>query len=79
MAAAATVAPTYTNDFIELHNRGTIAVDVNGWSVQYASSAGTTWAVTNLSRLDSAGRLLPDPRGFRWRWHDSTAHAGRDG
>ena len=39
---------TYTNDFIELYNRGTAAVDVSGWSVQYASSAGTTWSVTAL-------------------------------
>jgi hypothetical protein len=27
----------YTNDFIELFNRGTTAVDLTGWSVQYAS------------------------------------------
>lgn len=39
----------YRNDFIELFNRGTTAVDVTGWSVQYASSAGTTWQVTALS------------------------------
>ncbi len=31
---------TFRNDFIELHNRGTSAVSLNGWSVQYASSAG---------------------------------------
>jgi len=40
---------TLTNDFIELFNRGTAPVSVNGWSVQYASSAGTTWAVTPLT------------------------------
>jgi len=45
---------TYRNDFIELHNRGGSAVDVTGWSVQYASSAGTSWAVTTL-----AGTLAP--------------------
>jgi hypothetical protein len=33
----------YKNDFIELHNRGNTAVDLNGWSVQYASSSGTSW------------------------------------
>jgi len=37
------------NDFIELFNPGGVAVSVTGWSVQYASSAGTTWQVTNLS------------------------------
>src|SRR5262249_23111979 len=37
---------TYKNDFIELFNRGAVATSVNGWSVQYASAAGTTWLVT---------------------------------
>ncbi|HEX7997105.1 MAG TPA: FG-GAP-like repeat-containing protein [Pyrinomonadaceae bacterium] len=31
----------FTNDFIELFNRGTTAVDVTGWSVQYNSGTGT--------------------------------------
>ncbi len=47
----------YTNDFIELFNRGTEAVDLTGWSVQYASSAGTSWANrTNLSGMLQPGR-----------------------
>jgi hypothetical protein len=40
---------TYKNDFIELYNNGISPVSLTGWSVQYASSAGTTWQVTNLS------------------------------
>ena len=32
---------TYTHDFIELFNRGTSAVSVAGWSVQYTSATGT--------------------------------------
>ena len=32
------------NDFIELYNAGASAVDVSGWSVQYASAAGTSWS-----------------------------------
>jgi predicted extracellular nuclease len=43
------VGATYTNDFIELRNLGSAPVDVTGWSVQYASSGGTTWQVTALS------------------------------
>ncbi|HEX3774710.1 MAG TPA: lamin tail domain-containing protein, partial [Polyangiaceae bacterium] len=39
----------YKNDFIEIFNRGTTAVSVAGWSVQYASSTGSSWSVTNLS------------------------------
>ena len=34
---------TYKNDFIELYNPGTTAVDVTGWTVQYGSATGTTW------------------------------------
>ncbi len=42
----------YTNDFIELFNRGNTAVSLNGWSVQYASSTGTSWVnKTNLSNI----------------------------
>ena len=40
---------TYTNDFIELFNRGTAAVDLAGWSVQYAAATGTSFQVTALS------------------------------
>jgi predicted extracellular nuclease len=40
---------TYTHDFVELFNRGASAVDLSGWSVQYGSSGGSTWAATALS------------------------------
>jgi uncharacterized protein len=39
---------TLKNDFIELFNRGAAAVDVTGWSVQYASATGTTWTGKTL-------------------------------
>ena len=47
---------TYKNDFIELFNRGSTSVNVSGWSVQYASSAGTTWQVTPLSGTIAPGQ-----------------------
>ena len=47
---------TYTHDFVELYNAGSAAVDLTGWSVQYASAAGTSWNVTNLSGSISPGR-----------------------
>ncbi|WP_281316694.1 lamin tail domain-containing protein [Polyangium sp. y55x31] len=46
---------TYKNDFVELHNRGNTAVNLAGWSVQYASAVGTTWLVTNLSGTIAPG------------------------
>ena len=45
----------FKNDFIELYNRGTEPVPVTGWSVQYASSGGTTW--TNRTPL--SGTIRP--------------------
>lgn len=45
---------TYKNDFIELFNAGSAPVSLAGYSVQYAASAGTSWAVTAL-----AGTLAP--------------------
>lgn len=51
---------TYKNDFIEIFNRGSVAVDVTGWSVQYASSTGTSWQRTNLpsASIPPGGYLL---------------------
>ncbi|MDI1445972.1 lamin tail domain-containing protein [Polyangium sp. 6x1] len=46
---------TYKSDFVELHNRGSTSVSLAGWSVQYASAAGTTWLVTNLSGTIAPG------------------------
>src|SRR5947199_510096 len=48
---------TFKNDFIELFNRGSAAVDVSGWSVQYASSGGTSWSnSTSLSGIIQPGQ-----------------------
>lgn len=45
----------YANDYIELTNLGTSAIDVTGWSVQYASAAGTTWT----NKIDLTGSVAP--------------------
>jgi predicted extracellular nuclease len=47
---------TYKNDFIELYNLGATQVDVTGWSVQYASSTGTSWQKTILSGTIDPGK-----------------------
>ena len=44
-----------TSDFVELFNRGTTSVALTGWSVQYASSTGTSWRVTPLSGVMPPG------------------------
>lgn len=42
---------TFGNDYIEIFNRGTTAVDLFGYSVQYTSATGptTSWGVTPLA------------------------------
>src|ERR1051326_1076921 len=39
------------NDFVELFNRSSAPVSLNGWSVQYASTTGSSWQRTNLSSV----------------------------
>ncbi|GAB3738422.1 endonuclease/exonuclease/phosphatase family protein [Spirosoma lituiforme] len=46
---------TYKNDFIELFNRSGSPIDVTGWTVQYASTTGTSWVTTPLSGTILAG------------------------
>lgn len=48
---------TYKTDFVELFNRGTVAVDVGGWSVQYASSTGSSW--TTKTDIPAATTIQP--------------------
>lgn len=41
-------AATYNQDFVELFNAGVTPADISGYSVQYASSAGTAWQVVAI-------------------------------
>lgn len=53
-AGGGNAGATYTNDFVELYNRGGTAVDLTGWTIQYASAASSSWQATAL-----AGSLAP--------------------
>ena len=66
---------TYTRDFIELYNGTDAAVDLAGWSVQYASASGASWQITPLTGTIAAGYLLPGRRGRRIR-RDNADRAG---
>jgi hypothetical protein len=46
----------FANDFVELFNRGSTAVDVGGWTIQYASASGAAWQSTTLSGSIAPGR-----------------------
>lgn len=54
-AGGGNASAPYTNDFVELFNRGAATVDLSTWSVQYATGSGTTWQVTPLSGSVPAG------------------------
>lgn len=47
---------TYQNDFVELYNRSGATVDITGWSLQYASSAGSGW---DFNKTPLGGPIAP--------------------
>ena len=48
-AAGGDENPIYRKDFIELYNNKNSSVDLNNWSLQYASGASSNWIKHNLS------------------------------
>jgi hypothetical protein len=55
-AGGGNAGASYTNDFVELFNRGATALDLTGWTIQYASAASTSWQATALAGLIGPGR-----------------------
>jgi hypothetical protein len=47
----------FANDFVELFNRGSSAVDLGSWTIQYAPASGTAWQQTALSGSIAPGRF----------------------
>lgn len=49
----------FNRDFVELVNTSADAVDLDGWSIQYASATGSSWQVTPLAGVNvPAGQNL---------------------
>jgi hypothetical protein len=58
-AAGGNSGAPYTNDYVELFNRGGGAVAIDGWTLQYATAAGTSWQATPLAgSIPAGGRYL---------------------
>jgi Lamin Tail Domain len=58
-AAGGNSGAVYTNDYVELFNRGASPVAIDGWTLQYASAASTSWQQTALNgTIPAGGRYL---------------------
>jgi Lamin Tail Domain len=58
-AAGGNSGAVYANDYVELFNRGAGDVAIDGWTLQYASAASTSWQQTALSgTIPAGGRYL---------------------
>ena len=58
-AAGGNSGAAYANDYVELLNRGAGDVSIDGWTLQYASAASTSWSQTALSgTIPAGGRYL---------------------
>src|SRR3954451_24026918 len=55
-AGGGNAGASYTNDFVELLNRGAVAVDLTGWTIQYAPASSTSWQTTTLAGSIGPGR-----------------------
>jgi uncharacterized protein len=55
-AGGGNAGASYTNDFVELLNRGAAAVDLSGWTIQYAPASSTSWQTTTLAGSIGPGR-----------------------
>ena len=49
---------TFAKDFVELHNRSNAAVNIAGWSVQYASAMNGAWQVAAIG-ADAGSVMVP--------------------
>ena len=55
-AGGGNAGATFQNDYVELLNRGSTAIDLSGWTLQYATASGTSWSPTALTGSLAAGR-----------------------
>jgi predicted extracellular nuclease len=67
---------TYTHDYIELFNRGTTSISLAGWSVQYASAAGTGNFGSSSTQLTELPNVSLAPGQYLLIQEASTAAVG---
>ncbi len=69
------VGATYTHDFVELFNRGTATESLDGWSIQYASSTGSSNFGASATQITPLSGSL-DPGHYLLVQGASTAAVG---
>jgi hypothetical protein len=58
-AGGGNASSTYTHDFVELYNRGSVAVTFTNWTLQVAAATGTTWTtVVTISGTIGPGKYF---------------------
>jgi predicted extracellular nuclease len=67
---------TYTHDFIELFNRGSVPVALNGLSLQYASATGTGNFGASASQLTELPNITLQPGQYYLVQQASNANVG---
>ena len=70
---------TFRNDYVELFNAGSTSVDLSGWSVQYATAAGTALADDRTLGDDRGRPLLPRPARIECECRRAAAAADATG
>ena len=55
-ASGGNAGADFTNDYVELLNRGSASVDLAGWSIQYATANGASWSAVALTGTLGPGR-----------------------
>jgi len=65
---------TLRYDYVELFNRGSAAVAVGGWTIQYGSASGTTWGKAELP----AGTSIDPGKYFLVKLASSNTSVGAD-
>lgn len=57
-AGGGNAGASYTNDFVELLNRSSTALDISDWTLQYAAASSSSWQVTQLAGTIPAGHYV---------------------
>lgn len=76
---------SYSDDFVEIYNRGATPVTFSNWSVQYASAGGTSWDVISISGTINPGKYFlvrvetTGADGASLPPHDATQNIGANG